>query len=527
MANWSRAVRERVGKALPAEHLLPDKQPTFVNSLVYLFGAITIGAFALIFITGVILAFFGPHWWHVDTVGHFINSLHFWSVQAFFFFMVVHLWAKFFMGAFRDGRGKNWMLGVVAFIVSIMAAFTGYLSQTNFDSQWIGVSAKDAMNSIGVGGFFNVLNFGQMYSIHVFLFPLALVVLIGLHVVLVRIMGIVRPYARQGEAPVNYTRGMTQEQYYSGVKMKDYDILKELAIMSAIVLVLVVALAGVFSSPDEKALTLRSVATADPLGFTTVAVSELAGTSGIADYGPPYNNGTGSVQYAGPISPQKIAGVGIPIDVAQVYVTGPLGTVDNADVKAALATYSGASADQQTAWSTAYADALDKADGTVDANGHLTVAHDAKFGPLPVLFDSLLDLARSGGLDGYLLTVDGKFYQTDFTKPLLFLNEKALPDRADQLKLVGDQWGMMNSAGLYPGQAWLWLYTFWYQVPTGPYGGPDAPNADVAVWLTMAVLTLLLIIVPYIPFVNRLPRYLGIYRLIWRDHYAQAKSAKP
>jgi len=523
MANWSRATRERLGKALPPEHLLPDKQPSYVNSLVYLFGSITIGAFGIIFITGVILALFGPHWWHIDAVGHFINSLHFWSVQTFFFFMVLHLWAKFFMGAFRDGRGKNWMLGVVAFVVSIMAAFTGYLSQTNFDSQWIGVSAKDAMNSIGIGGFFNVLNFGQMYSFHVIIFPLALVGLIGLHVLLVRVMGVVRPYPRKGETPVNFTHDMTQEQYYSGVKMRNFDILKELVIMSVIALILVVALAGVFSSPDEKALTLKSVATSDPLGFTTVALSELSGASGIADYGPPYNNASGSVQYIGPVSPQKIVGVSIPIDVAQVYVMGPLATLQSESVKSALTTYRNASADQQASWASAYADALDKADGTLDANGHLNVAHDAKFGPLPVLFDALIDLARGGGLDGYLLTVDGKFYQTDFTKPLLFLNEKALPDRADQLKLVGDQWGMMNSAGLYPGQAWLWLYTFWYQVPGGPYNGP---NADVAVWLTMAVLTLLLIIVPYIPFVNRLPRYLGIHRLIWREYYASGQDIK-
>ncbi len=182
MANWTRATRNRLTAALPAEHLLPDHQPAYVNSLVYLFGSITIGAFALIILSGVILALFGPHWWHVDDVGHFVNSLHFWSVQVFFFFMVLHLWAKFFMGAYRDGRGKNWMLGVVAFIVSIIAAFTGYLSQTNFDSQWIGVSAKDAMNSIGVGGFFNVLNFGQMYSFHVMLLPAALVALIAIHV---------------------------------------------------------------------------------------------------------------------------------------------------------------------------------------------------------------------------------------------------------------------------------------------------------------------------------------------------------
>ncbi len=47
-------------------------------------------------------------------------------------------------------------------------------------------------------------------------------------------------------------------------------------------------------------------------------------------------------------------------------------------------------------------------------------------------------------------------------KPLLFLSEEALPNRAEQLNLLGSQWGMMNETGAYPGQAWLWLYTFWY-----------------------------------------------------------------
>ena len=36
------------------------------------------------------------------------------------------------------------------------------------------------------------------------------------------------------------------------------------------------------------------------------------------------------------------------------------------------------------------------------------------------------------------------------------------PRRAQHL--LGDQWGMMNETGSYPGQVWLWLYTFWYQI---------------------------------------------------------------
>jgi ubiquinol-cytochrome c reductase cytochrome b subunit len=85
------------------------------------------------------------------------------------------------------------MVGVVLFLVSIVTAFTGYLIQQNFDSQWIALNAKDAVNSTGLGGIFNVLNFGQMYGIHVMLFPIALTLLVVLHIVQVRSRGVVRP----------------------------------------------------------------------------------------------------------------------------------------------------------------------------------------------------------------------------------------------------------------------------------------------------------------------------------------------
>ena len=61
---------------------------------------------------------------------------------------------------------------MLAFVVSIAAAFTGYVSQQNFDSQWISTQAKDGINSTGAGAFFNVLNFGQMLMWHIVLLPL-------------------------------------------------------------------------------------------------------------------------------------------------------------------------------------------------------------------------------------------------------------------------------------------------------------------------------------------------------------------
>ena len=126
----------------------------------------------MILLSGAVIALAGPSWWHTSSVGHFVNSLHLWSTELFFFFMVVHLWGKFFMAAWRGRRAMTWITGAVSFLVSIGAAFTGYLSQQNFDSQWIGGQAKDGLNASGVGSFFNVLNFGQMLLWHVLLLPL-------------------------------------------------------------------------------------------------------------------------------------------------------------------------------------------------------------------------------------------------------------------------------------------------------------------------------------------------------------------
>ena len=44
--------------------------------------------------------------------------------------MVIHLWGKFFMAAWRGKRALTWITGAIAFLGSIGTAFTGYLSQT-------------------------------------------------------------------------------------------------------------------------------------------------------------------------------------------------------------------------------------------------------------------------------------------------------------------------------------------------------------------------------------------------------------
>jgi quinol-cytochrome oxidoreductase complex cytochrome b subunit len=210
---WTARLRGRATRLLPPDQLLPDRQPAYVASWIYVFGVLTLAALVVVLATGGILALAGPQWYHVSSVGHFVNSLHLWSVELFFFCMVIHLWGKFFMAAWRGRRAMTWVTGAVAFLGSIGTAFTGYLVQSNFDSQWISTQAKDGLNSVGVGAWFNVLDYGQMLLFHVVLLPLVIGVLTIWHVLLVRRRGVVPPFEDDDEA----TRPATAEAPRPGV----------------------------------------------------------------------------------------------------------------------------------------------------------------------------------------------------------------------------------------------------------------------------------------------------------------------
>jgi hypothetical protein len=226
------------------------------------------------------------------------------------------------------------------------------------------------------------------------------------------------------------------------------------------------------------------------------------------------------VQSIGPISLQQLAGVHIPVDTARDFVLTPLSqaAATNPSLHSALARFNRASGTRQAAWESAYGTALGKA----RAAGTRLAVPACACGPLPALMAAMLRLGQSGAMDGLLLTTP-RYFQTDYTRPLLFLADNAaIQDHAQRFNLLGSQWGVMNETGNYPGQAWLWLYTFFYQI--APYNTAWAANTDALVILTVTILTLLLLFLPWIPGLNRLPRYLKVYRLIWKDYYREQRA---
>ncbi len=293
---------------------------------------------------------------------------------------------------------------------------------------------------------------------------------------------------------------------------KPYDILREATIALGVVLGLALVLTILFSSPDLKPSTVQTWARSDPVDFVTTATTELDGSSTTAGYGPPYNSASEG-QNMWFIHLAKWFGIAHPINTAQDFVLAPLRSITGQPaLQRAIATYEAAPANTQTTWTSAYEKAL--ATATAKPDGSISVK-PGNYGPLPTMMRSLLTFAQSGGLDGALLT-SKQFYQTDYTKPLMFMADGGvLTNRAMQQHLLGTQWGMMNETGSYPGQVWLWLYTFWYQIK--PFS--TSTNADLLVMAVMGILSILFILVPFLPGVRDLPRRIPIYKLIWRDHY--------
>ena len=512
---WTNRVRRSATRILPPGKLLPDRQPAYVASWIYVFGVGSLAAFGLAVVSGFALAVGGPDWWHYNSVGHFFNSLHLWSVELFMALLVIHLWGKFWMAAWRGKRAWTWITGVVAFAASVIECFTGYVSQQNFDSQWISTSGKDAFNSVGVGAFFNVMNFGQMLMWHIVLVPIVLVAIIGAHVLLVRVRGVSHPLPSTLATPGRGTlrqrrRALAQADAapWRGATRR-YDILKEGTVAGVIVLLLTIALASLLSSPDVPSVTIQTWSRIAPADFLATAASELNGTSETATYGPPYNNVTGSTQSL-LFAPADITGVTQPVNAAQDFVLAPLATATrgNPALTAALATYRAAPAAQQLKWANAYATAVTK---VKFANG-IPVLPAAADGPVPVMLANELTMARSGALDASMLAKQ-PFYGTNLTRPLLFIEDGAyFSNQATAMHLTGAQWGVMNETGSYPGQPWLWLYTLWYQVP----GWTNSANIDmIAIYMTGAA-TLLLLAVPFIPGLRDVPRLIPVHRLIWR-----------
>ena len=269
-------------------------------------------------------------------------------------------------------------------------------------------------------------------------------------------------------------------------------------ILAVVLLVVVAALAAAVGSPNWPKETIAGVTKDNPGGAILAFTQELDGTA----------TSTGNAVEFGMEDP------------GQVFVLGPLhqaAPLLGSDVQSAVATYDAASAQQQQAWASNYEKAL----GTITASGGGEMEGIASpdfakidtlkgdFGPVPVLVKADLELAQSGYLEQYLEAVEPG-HAFHLVNIWLYDHPNMLNTAVDE-GLTDDQWGMVKERGFPVGPWYLFIPAVFHVYFPGGVTGPG-----FVLW-NLLFAAILLFVVPLVPGIRDLPRYLKLYRFIY--HY--------
>ena len=137
--------------------------------------------------------------------GYIIRAVHHWSAHFMVASVFLHMMRDYFVGAYRNPREINWMLGSILLMITIFFGYTGYLlpwDELGFAAGSIGLEMATSIPAIGP--LMAQIVFGgtqltgdtitRMYWLHIFVLPLIGTILIIIHMALVWIQGEAEPH---------------------------------------------------------------------------------------------------------------------------------------------------------------------------------------------------------------------------------------------------------------------------------------------------------------------------------------------
>jgi quinol-cytochrome oxidoreductase complex cytochrome b subunit len=136
--------------------------------------------------------------------GWFIRSLHSWGANIMILALFVHLFSTYFMKAYRPPRELTWLTGLGLLVLAFGFGFTGYLlpwDEVSFFATKIGIDITSKTPFIGEfmagmlrgGPEVGQATLSRFFVIHIFLLPLGLLALLGVHLLMVQLHGISEP----------------------------------------------------------------------------------------------------------------------------------------------------------------------------------------------------------------------------------------------------------------------------------------------------------------------------------------------
>ncbi len=189
--------------------------PEHKHSFWYFFGGMALFLTALQIATGIMLLLYytptvdGAH----ESVqfimsqvrfGWLIRSVHSWSANILIGVLFIHMFSTFFMKAYRSPRELTWVTGFFLFVLFLAIGFSGYLlpwNELSYFATRVGTDIAGSLPFVGKGlktfilggSVVDQATLTRFFWLHVAILPLAAGVIIGIHVLLVQILGMSTP----------------------------------------------------------------------------------------------------------------------------------------------------------------------------------------------------------------------------------------------------------------------------------------------------------------------------------------------
>jgi len=191
------------------------KVPGHKHSFWYYFGGICLFLFVIQVLTGILLLlYYAPS---IDSAhesvvyimshvkfGWLIRSVHSWTANILIGAIFIHMFSSFFLKAYRPPRELTWISGFFLLLVFLAFGFSGYLlpwNELSFFATRVGTDIAGTIPLIGkaiktfiLGGpDVSGATITRFFWLHVAILPLFTLIILGIHVLLVQILGMSKP----------------------------------------------------------------------------------------------------------------------------------------------------------------------------------------------------------------------------------------------------------------------------------------------------------------------------------------------
>jgi ubiquinol-cytochrome c reductase cytochrome b subunit len=181
----------------------------------YIFGSATLTAFLLQVVTGIALATVyvpssGSAYESLQFInnqaafGRLLRGVHYFGASAMILLAGIHMIRVFLTGSFKFPREMNWISGVFLLFLTVALGFTGQMLRWDQNAVWtavVGAEQAGRVPLIGttLGHFFlggnhpGSATLSRFFTLHVFVFPALLLLIVGFHLTMVIRNGISEP----------------------------------------------------------------------------------------------------------------------------------------------------------------------------------------------------------------------------------------------------------------------------------------------------------------------------------------------